>query len=379
MNKKDTSLCIGFLAIIVSLFLLLLISPVKSFSDTENRVLQGMPEISLQRIVSKQFTKQMETFIADQFPFRDQWVAVKSSLQQLRGQKENNGIYKGSDGYLLEKFQKPDFVKIQKYLDAINKMAVNNEKVNITFLLAPTSVGIYPEKLPAFAGVFPQSEINRMVGDRLADLITYIDGFDFLSSTSPELLYYKTDHHWTTYSAYLAYREFCERQGWAGRPLEEFNIETVSNSFLGSYHTRSQFTGIDPDAIQVYLPKNAPEMSLYIADKAGTYQSWYFAEFLHKKDQYAYFQGGVHSLMQISSKLDKDAVKQEKLLVIKDSYSHSVLPFLALDIPFIDVIDIRFYNGSIRQYIEDNGITDVLLLFNTSTFVESQDMIKLQY
>lgn len=167
--------------------------------------------------------------------------------------------------------------------------------------------------------------------------------------------------------------------GWEGRSITEFDVKTVTTSFLGSYHTRSQFTGVDPDSIQIYLPKKEPDLSLYIADKAATYQSWYFPEYLHKKDQYAYFQGGVHSLMQVSSKLDRDSIKQEKLLVIKDSYAHSVLPFLALDIPAIDVIDIRFYNGSIRQYIEDNGVTDILLLFNTSTFVESQDIVKLQY
>ncbi|MFC5649826.1 hypothetical protein ACFPYJ_11970 [Paenibacillus solisilvae] len=83
--------------------------------------------------------------------------------------------------------------------------------------------------------------------------------------------------------------------------------------------------------------------------------------------------------MKITSKPDPQTVKQEKLLVIKDSYAHCVIPFLTLHVPEIDVIDIRYYNGSISSYMAENGITNVLFLFNTATFIDNSAIMKLSF
>jgi hypothetical protein len=43
----------------------------------------------------------------------------------------------------------------------------------------------------------------------------------------------------------------------------------------------------------------------------------------------------------------------------------------------IHVIDVRYYNGNIGEYMTENGIEDVLLLFNTATFVENGEILKI--
>ena len=103
----------------------------------------------------------------------------------------------------------------------------------------------------------------------------------------------------------------------------------------------------------------------------------YDKSFLAKKDQYSYFLGGVHALMTLTTALDLQQIEQEKLLVIKDSYAHNVIPFLTRHVPEIHVIDIRYYNGSIDEYMSDNDIKDVLFLFNTSTLVDEPSILKL--
>ena len=292
-------------------------------------------------------------------------------------QQENNGIYQGKEDYLFEKFLEPDYKKVQRYAESVNQFASNHPTVKMTFMLAPTSIGIYPERLPWLASSYPQKKVNQFIEETMQNDLIFMNGFNFLEQHATEHIYYRTDHHWTTFGAYLAYVAYAEQQGWRPLSLKDFSIKTVSNSFLGSYHTRSQFTGLTPDTIQTYTPLNPASTEMYIADSDQTVTSMYDESFLAKKDQYSYFLGGVHALMKLTTALDPQQIAQEKLLVIKDSYAHNVLPFLTNHVPEIHVIDLRYYNGDIGNYLSENNIQDVLFLFNTATFIEDTALLKL--
>ena len=244
-------------------------------------------------------------------------------------------------------------------------------------MLAPTSIGVYPERLPWLAPVYSQKNVNQWMEEQLHDDVIFINGFDFLAPHASEAIYYRTDHHWTTYGAYLAYVAYAQQKGWKPLAQSDFMIETVSHSFLGSYHTRSQFAGVSPDQMQAYIPRKPVKTEMYIADSNQTFTTMYDQSFLTKKDQYSYFLGGVHALMKLTTKLDQQQIDQQKLLIIKDSYAHNVIPFLTNHISEIYVIDLRYYNGNITQYMAENGIEDMLFLFNTKTFVEDMTILKL--
>ena len=375
--KAERLLVISFVGTLFVLSGLFFLLPHERFSELENRYLQRPPKLTLENVLSSNFATEAESYVTDHFPFRNQWLSVKSVSEQIRLQRENNGIYKGKDGYLFEKFLQPDYVKLQKYIEAVNGLAGKYPDVDTTFLLAPTSIGLYPERLPWLAPFYPQDKVNDFVGNQLDKRITYLNGFDFLRPHASESIYYRTDHHWTTYGAYLAYVAYAKEQGWKPLAQDDFAIEQVSNSFLGSYHTRGQFQGLVPDTIESYFPRKPVATEVYIADTNETWTTMYDESFLEKKDQYAYFLGGVHALMTITSDLDAQQIDQDKLLIIKDSYAHNVIPFLTNHIREIHMIDIRYYNGSVSDYMADNGIEDVLYLFNTSTFVEESSFLKL--
>ena len=376
-QKAERLLVFGFVGMLFLISLLFFVLPHQRFSDLENRYLQEAPHLTWDNLLSKKFADETESFLSDHFPFRDKWVWMKSTAEQYRLQQENNGIYKGKAGYLFEKFLEPDYTKIQQYIDSINQFSANHPEVNMTFMLAPTSIGLYPERLPWLAPSYSQKMVNQYIENHIRDEVTFMDGFDFLSPHASESIYYRTDHHWTTEGAYWAYVAYVEQKGWNPLPKKAFSIQTVSNSFLGSYHTRSQFTGLSPDLIQAYIPQDHFSTEMYIADTNQTLYSMYDPSYLTKKDQYSYFLGGVHALLKITTQLESNNIKQEKLLVIKDSYAHSVIPFLTSHVPEIHVIDIRYYNGNISEYMSENGIKDVLFLFNTSTFVDNDAFLKL--
>jgi len=377
-NKAERLLVISFVGTLFVLSLLFFVLPHERFSELENRYLQRAPKLTLENVLSSNYATEAESYVTDHFPFRNQWLSVKSVSEQIRLQQENNGIYKGKDGYLFEKFLQPNYEKLETYIEAVNDFADNHPNVDTTFLLAPTSVGLYPERLPWLAPFYSQQKVNDFVGNHLEKKVTYLDGFHFLRPYASESIYYRTDHHWTTYGAYLAYVAYAKEKGWQPLSQDEFLIKQVSNSFLGSYHTRSQFHGLVPDTIEAFFPREPVATEVFIVDTNETWTTMYDESFLTKKDQYAYFLGGVHALMTITSDIDAQHIEQDKLLIIKDSYAHNVIPFLTNHIPEIYVIDIRYYNGSISDYMSDNGIKDVLYIFNTSTFVEETSLLKLK-
>lgn len=376
-QRTDRILVVGFVATLFLVGITFFLLPVQRFSELENRYLQSAPRLTWGNLLSHTYAEEAENFVTDHFPFRAKWVWVKSAVEQMRLQQENNGIYKGKDGYLFEEFDAPDYTKVQQYAAAVKRFADKNPEAKMTFLLAPTSVGLYNERLPWLAPVYSQAEVNQTIAEDVGDSLTFINGFNVLAPHASEDIYYRTDHHWTTYGAYLAYVAYAESMGWQPLSQSEFEIETVSDSFLGSYHTRSQFIGVVPDSIQVYKPVHDVSTKMHIVDTGENLTSMYDPSYLEKKDKYSYFLGGVHALMKITSQLDPKEAKQEKLLVIKDSYAHSVIPFLTQHVPEIHVIDIRYYNGSISEYMAQNDIKDVLMLFNTATFVDNSAILKL--
>ena len=89
--------------------------------------------------------------------------------------------------------------------------------------------------------------------------------------------------------------------------------------------------------------------------------------YLTKKDKYAMFLGGQQSLGVVKTgNSDKP-----KLLLIRDSYSDSLVPFLTPHFSEIHLIDLRYYKRSTAQYIADNGIDQTLILYSVPNFVES--------
>lgn len=378
-KKAELILVISFISTLFLLSGLFFLLPHERFSELENRYLQRSPELTLENVLAGNYAKDVETYVTDHFPFRNTWLSVKSVSEQARFQQENNGIYNGKEQYLFEKFSQPNYEKLQQYIEAVNGFANNHSDVAMTFMLAPTSVGLYPERLPWLAPNYPQEKVNAFVGNHLEEDITFLDGFHFLRPHVSESIYYRTDHHWTTYGAYLAYVAYAEKMGWQPLAQNDFLIEKVSDSFLGSYHTRGQFQGVSPDMIEAYIPREPAANEVYIADTNETFTTLYDDSFLEKKDQYSYFLGGVHALMTINSNLDPKHVEQDKLLIIKDSYAHNMIPFLTNHIAEIHVIDIRYYNGSIANYMSENGLEDVLFVFNTATLIEEASLLKLNH
>lgn len=386
INKKTAKLYkFGFTGIIGLLLVLLLTMPKASFSYFENRQLQSKLELSWQSLLDKSFAEKAENYVADQFPWREHWFGLKAFAEQARFMTVNNGIYLGKEHFLFEAMKEPSWGEVEQYVDSINQLIGKFPAVHSTLLLAPTSVELYPQLLPKYADSYSQREAAERIAAQLAAQIAFVNGIDALQPYTSEhkLLYYRNDHHWSSYGAYLAYAAYMEKLGIAPLSLDEFEISVVSSSYRGSYHTKGQFIGTEADVIERY-DSGYVQSHVYIADHNSTMDSLYDDSRLTQKDQYSYFLGGVHALMTITNELTdkgKEAGHQfeiDSMLVVKDSYAHAFIPFLSQHVREIHVVDPRYYNGSLEQYMKEHPVQELLLLYNIPTFVEERSLLGLK-
>lgn len=339
----------------------------------ENRVLEKKPSFSINEVFSGRFTSKYEKYITDNFPFRDFFVKSKSIADVSLLKKDNKGIYMGKDGYLIEEFKEPDMKIIDTNIEAINGFIKRNPNIPIYLMVAPNSVNIKEDKLPSFASSYDQKKVIDYINSRVKAIP--VDVYRPLEEHKDEYVYYRTDHHWTTKGAYLAYREFCKSKGIVPMEPHDFDIKIVSDNFYGTFYSKFPLSFIKPDYIEAYYPKRKLLYKVDYIDTKRTKTDIYEKEYLLKKDKYSFFLDGNHSLLSIKA---GDGMGK-KLLVIKDSYAHCLAPFLLNHYGEVHMIDLRYYDSSVDEYIKENGIDEVLILYNTSFFSKDKSIKNLIY
>lgn len=368
MNKIMAMLFLIFVSIMA---ILNFITPIKEFSSSENRRLEQKPKISLSLISSGKFTKSFEKYISDQFPLRDFLIGVKSTVEKSIGKKESNGVFLGKEGYLLQDFKSPNDKTINETVKSINTFVKSSKSINTYFMLVPTSIKVYEDKLPDFTSIDDELKYINIMKEKLDKKVYFVPTYEKLNSKKHEYIYYKTDHHWTTTGAYYGYETLGKYMGFTPIKKDYFNIKNLSNNFLGSLYSKGGFRNIKPDTIQSFVPKNIQNINYEVlySDTFKTLNSFYNKDKLNEKDKYAVFFDSNHPLVKVKTKID-DTIKNKKLLVIKDSYANCLVPFLTSHYGEIYMVDLRYYDQNINELIKSEGIEDTLILYNVNTFFE---------
>ncbi len=365
-----------FLFLIFSITIVGLLVPVKAFSENENRYLATKPEFTWDSLIAGKYTAHYEDYIIDQFVLRDKWISLKTLSERLLLKQDINSVYFGKDGYLIEKHpvDKVDTeVEERNYnrlIEFVNKYkdVLGEDKVKV--MLVPTASSILKDKLPMFATGYNQDAfINRVISELSKGDV--VDVRDTLNKHNNEYIYYKTDHHWTSLGAYYAYAQWAMEIGGKSLSMEDFNKILASDKFYGTLHSKVN-VDIEADSIYLYEIKKDMDYSLRF-DGVKESNTLYDLSYLETKDKYSVFLSGNHGLVEINTN-NKNG---KKLLVIKDSFAHSFVPFAVNHYETTHMVDLRYFNMGIKDYIEKNEITDVLVLYNVMNYVTDKNTNKL--
>lgn len=362
MSKKALwAQALVFLAFIALFLILNLALPDKSFSQRENRSLQTLPKFSFSSLFSGKFTSNYESYVTDQFAFRDDWITLKARSELLCGKDANNGVYLCKNDTLIECFTRPDYKNLDFSLDSINTLA-ENSGVPVYLALIPSAAEVWRDKLPKDAP-----------NDSELDVIRYADGYTkaktvdmyaALEAHKDEDIYYRTDHHWTTLGAYYGYAAVMQAMGLDATPLSDYTPRVVTDSFLGTTYSSSGFSWVKPDSITAYVEQGDVKITNY-PEGQPVEGTLYDESYLSVKDKYSYFYGGNTPLLEIDTGV-KDA---PSLLILRDSYTDSMSPFMFKNFSHISIVDLRYYKTSLADYIAKNSFDDILVCYSVPNFV----------
>ena len=185
--------------------------------------------------------------------------------------------------------------------------------------------------------------------------------------TAGRSIYYRTDHHWTSLGAYYGYTALMEAMGMEPVDLADYERTTVTDQFYGTIFSASGVRWVAPDRIDTYIPADGVKVTSYF-DGTPSQGSLYVDSYLEVKDKYSYFLGGVQPLCVVETGLT-DA---PRLLLIRDSYSDSLTPFLTQSFSQIHLFDPRYNLSSIQGYIQDNGIDAVAVLYSIPNYIADE-------
>lgn len=367
-EKNSAVTCLAALSAagVLALSVIFLFSPKGDFSENENRYLQSFPSLTREAVESGAFMEDINSYLCDHFPFRDLFISLKTRTELLAGRRKIGQVYVGEDGYLIEAYEEP---KNTEQIGQILKNfgdELNDQPVEVDLMLVPTAVCIYRDKLPglAFLGLGEeQLETAKEVYEAAG--IDPIDCTEELLARKGEgQLYYKLDHHWTTFGAYAGYLAFCREKGLEPVALEDLEAETVTEDFRGTIYSKVNDYSRPGEEITIYTDPSA-ELTVFYEDTNETTDSLYALDYAQKKDKYSLFLNNLHPLIQITN---EKAETDRELVLIKDSYANSMVPFLIHNFKRIYVFDTRYYKWGPSSFIQEHeGVTDVLLLYNMNT------------
>ena len=336
----------------------------KYYSEKEKRELTQIPTINKETIYSGQLSNDLEKYLADQFPIRDGLVSTKTITETIFGKKESNNVYFSADGYLIDAFKSYDKNLAERNINAVKKLSDELSQRDISFkvMLIPTQAQILKDKLPAFAPNLDQNEIINYAKSQGLDVT---DVSKILDEHKDEYIYYKTDHHYTSLGAYYCYKAYRESIGKKCDDISAWKSETLSNDFRGTTYNKVNYPLAGYDAITAYY-KNISHTVTY--NDSYTTDSIYERKFLQGADKYAVF---------FNSNQAKTVVNGEgngRLLIIKDSYANELAQFAVDDHEQTHMIDLRFFKGSVSEYIKENDINEVLVCYNVPNFVKDKSV-----
>ena len=198
--------------------------------------------------------------------------------------------------------------------------------------------------------------------------------------------FFKTDHHWKPETGLWATKKIANKINELYNlnidlslyNIENYNIKRFQQIALGAQGKRVTLAKAKPEDFDIILPKFNTNLHFEIPSKKinknGTFEvtviDW---ERLNKdyynNEVYAAYGYGNPPLVYIRNELNN---LEDNVLIIKDSFANVITPYLALGLKNTYAIDLRYFTGSIKEFIKEKNIEKVIIICYSASLVNMQ-------
>lgn len=344
--------CIGFL-----------LSPTHTVSERENRVLRTWESPSWQALFGGALSDTVGAVTRDQFPMRKEWISLKARCEQMLGKRENNGILLGKEGALMARNEYVDLSVAQKNLRAVADFS-EASAIPVTKCWVPRSADVMSQFLPSPYPTESANRLYRLLGTTPLGLLRD-------AAEEGRQVYYRTDHHLTSEGIYLLYCSLGNTLGYTPRARSEFQLETVSENFLGSADSAVGGIATRADTIKLYRYEGDDRFLVTDGETGEEREGFYDRSALERKDQYGIFLGGNFAHLSVR---EVGGNPKPRLLLLKDSFANALIPMLALHFD-LEIVDLRYLSGEL--FLEP--CDQVLILQGVDTLATDPSLGKLEF
>lgn len=394
--------------------------PRPTFSEVEKRDLTQFPQWSLSRLADGSFTKGVSSWFSDSEPYREQLITLSLKIKDLErlvlSEEEHVTFHAADNAFGEEGMVDPEMqAELGEYSNnvanngnakiahsgilivgsgsnvralmtyggvkggnAFAKMANTfkdtfGDKVTIYTMVIPNAAEYYvPEKWKSHTK--SQLSLLKNIQEQLSPDVKFVNVYNTLGNHADEPIFLRTDHHWSPLGGYYAAAEFAKVAGVDFKDLSNYERKVV-HGFVGTMYGYSKDISIKeaPEDFVYYEPMDAEYTTSYISftvDKdfkitktTGPANGPFFYKIKDGSGMaYSTFMGTDCRITHVNTSVKNG----RKLLIIKDSFGNAIPGYLFYSFEDIFVVDNRYFDRNLKNYIIKNGVTD--LLFACSTF-----------
>ena len=389
MTRRNTITAILFLALTAAGLALL----ASSFFGG-NGSLENLLKSTLRTRDVEAFLAGAETAVNEDLD-RDHWfIQLYGGVQRLSGRRliqdtvGGNTVARLSNGTLnfvnLDSPTVPgEDVAVRAENTAELARALRAQGIPYLYVAAPQKlqrgVQLLPEGVTEGGNAYCDAYLENLsrLGVDYLDLRPAFEGNGIYSSW-----FFRTDHHWKPEAAFFAWQNLtavmADRYGFTTDPSltdpASWSTTVLEDFFLGSQGKRvgTLYAGVD-DFI-IYTPKFATDLTYANADgsftRTGPFErSVCFPERVEARDwfggnPYTYYSGGDYGLATMTNHKNPEG---PRVVLIRESFSCALAPFLALSCSELTTIDLRHFSGDLMDTISALEPDLVLTLYTAST------------
>ena len=325
------------------------------------------------------FQDQLEAALGDQTPFAERFKARYNDLSSkltkalLKPVLESGRYYRIGDVQLFSDYLTYHTRDLEKLRPTLEERAANYNAIfaahpDIEFFVCyiekdtdinfETGERVYADDLLFSMLNLPE---NRMLKYEIPDFAAFSEYF------------YRTDHHWTSLGAFYGANAVLSALGRPTLDQADFTPQVVSDDFNGTLYSTSGIHWLTPDEMEYWVEEDGISVTSW---RTGSPEpaALYDRSYLEKKDKYSSFLGGNQPLCVLKNEHNPDG---GKILLVRDSYSDSLAPFLAQSFSEVHLLDLRYYRAPVAQYAAENGIDEIVVLYSVPNFITDRNLVLL--
>ena len=380
---------------ILTFSILFFATPHRSISEMENRSLAKLPTYQNSSLLDGLYCDSLNAYFSDHFPLRDtlmgfsfEWkrtrgirsgeiaiyrnmgltdtamvadTILSDTLSDSIGPENQEGDLLGSglfiyNGMALQLFGGSTGMA-KYYASTINKyVAELKGTVTIYNIVFPTPAEFYlPDEYRHMSK--PEKPNIDLINASLDPSVKVVDAYSEFKAHQNEYLFYRTDHHATVMGGYYNYVAFCKTAGFTPMDLKTLQRKYKKN-YLGSLYSMTHDSRLrdNPDTVFYYIIPGTYKTSIYYeGDQTRPIKSHLLVE---SSNGYGVFLGGDSPLLKVETGNNNG----RRVLVVKNSYGNSFVPFLVPHFEQVYAVDYRSFNLGLLKFIVDNDITDLIFI-----------------